>query len=62
MYPGSKHPTISLVTQHDATRKQDGGLCDLYPLLDFVLMNDFRGQEYIIRTGSESHKKDRIRT
>ena len=62
MYPG-KNTTISLVTQHDATRKWDGGgLCDLYPLLDFVLMNDFRGQEYIIRTGSESHKKDRIRT
>lgn len=55
MYPG-KHTTISLVTQHDATRKWDGGLCDLYPLLDFVLMNDLEARS-IIRTRSESHKR-----
>ena len=35
-----KAHSISLVTQHDTARKWDGGLCDLYPLLDFVLMND----------------------
>lgn len=52
-----KNTTISLVTQHDATREWDGGLSDLFPLLDFVLMNDLEARS-IIRCGSDS--EDRV--
>lgn len=45
-----KNTTISLVTQHDATKEWDGGLSDLFPLLDFVLLNDLEARS-IIRTG-----------
>ena len=42
-----KNTTISLVTQHDATKEWDGGLSDLFPLLDFVLMNDLEARSII---------------
>jgi hypothetical protein len=58
MYP-DKNTTISLVTQHDATREWDGGLSDLFPLLDFVFMNDLEARS-IIRCGCESSKNKRI--
>lgn len=45
-----KNTTISLVTQHDATKEWDGGLSDLFPLLDFVLMNDLEARS-IIKSG-----------
>lgn len=45
-----KNTTISLVTQHDATKEWDGGLSDLFPLLDFVLLNDLEARS-LIRTG-----------
>eukprot|EP00534_Pseudo-nitzschia_fraudulenta_P004643 CAMPEP_0201125092 /NCGR_PEP_ID=MMETSP0850-20130426/19135_1 /ASSEMBLY_ACC=CAM_ASM_000622 /TAXON_ID=183588 /ORGANISM="Pseudo-nitzschia fraudulenta, Strain WWA7" /LENGTH=424 /DNA_ID=CAMNT_0047392895 /DNA_START=308 /DNA_END=1582 /DNA_ORIENTATION=- len=50
-----KNTTISLVTQHDATREWDGGLTDLYPLLDFVLMNDLEARN-IVRCGRDEKK------
>ena len=58
MYP-DRNTTISLVTQHDATREWDGGLSDLFPLLDFVFMNDLEARS-IIRCGCESSKNKRI--
>jgi len=53
MYP-DRNITISLVTQYDATGVWDGGLTDLFPLLDFVLMNELEARS-IIRCGCESH-------
>ena len=48
LYP-TKNTTISLVTQHDATKQWDGGLNDLIPLLDFVLLNDLEARSIIQR-------------
>lgn len=45
-----KNTTISLVAQHDATKEWDGGLSEIFPLLDFVLMNDLEARS-IIRSG-----------
>jgi sugar/nucleoside kinase (ribokinase family) len=42
--------TISLVTQHDATKIWDGGLTELIPLLDFVIMNDLEAHS-IVKAG-----------
>jgi sugar/nucleoside kinase (ribokinase family) len=47
----TKYTTISLVTQHDATKVWDGGLDELIPLLDFVLMNDLEARSIIKRGG-----------
>lgn len=55
-----KNTTISLVTQHDATKEWDGGLSDIFPLLDFVLMNDLEARS-IIRTGRRRVCKERQR-
>jgi sugar/nucleoside kinase (ribokinase family) len=50
-----RHPdkttTVSLVTQHDATKTWDGGLKDLIPLLDFVIMNDLEAQSIVKKGG-----------
>jgi sugar/nucleoside kinase (ribokinase family) len=46
-----KYTTISLVTQHDATKVWDGGLDELIPLLDFVLMNDLEARSIVKRGG-----------
>jgi sugar/nucleoside kinase (ribokinase family) len=48
-YP-DKTTTVSLVTQHDASKVWDGGLKDLLPLLDFVIMNDLEAQS-IVKSG-----------
>jgi len=56
LFPG-KNTTISLVTQHDATKGWDGGLSDLFPLLDFVLMNDLEARS-IIRCGKGDNRID----
>jgi sugar/nucleoside kinase (ribokinase family) len=45
-----KYTTISLVTQHDATKAWDGGLDDIIPLLDFAIMNDLEAK-HIVRRG-----------
>jgi sugar/nucleoside kinase (ribokinase family) len=45
-----KNTTISLVTQHDATKVWDGGLDDIIPLLDFAIMNDLEAK-HIVRRG-----------
>jgi sugar/nucleoside kinase (ribokinase family) len=50
LYP-TKNTTMSLVTQHDATKQWDGGLDDLIPLLDFVLLNDLEARSIINRAG-----------
>ncbi|KAL3905557.1 MAG: hypothetical protein SGARI_004403, partial [Bacillariaceae sp.] len=42
--------TISLVTQHDATKTWDGGLKELLPFLDFCIMNDLEAQS-IVKAG-----------
>uniref|UniRef100_A0A7S0UKY5 Carbohydrate kinase PfkB domain-containing protein n=1 Tax=Pseudo-nitzschia delicatissima TaxID=44447 RepID=A0A7S0UKY5_9STRA len=59
----NKNTTISLVTQHDATKEWDGGLRDLFPLLDFVLMNDLEARSIIssgrrrtLQQTSEDHR------
>lgn len=44
-----KTTTISLVTQHDATKVWDGGLDDIIPLLDFVIMNDLEANHIVKR-------------
>ena len=54
LYP-TKNTTISLVTQHDATKQWDGGLNDLFPLLDFVLLNDLEARSIIQRAGVNVH-------
>ncbi|KAG7338290.1 sugar kinase [Nitzschia inconspicua] len=50
-----RHPhkttTVSLVTQHDATKVWDGGLKDLLLLLDFVIMNDLEAQSIVKQGG-----------
>ncbi|KAL3912555.1 MAG: hypothetical protein SGILL_006834 [Bacillariaceae sp.] len=46
----SRTTTISLVTQHDATKVWDGGLKALIPLLDFCIMNDLEAQS-IVKAG-----------
>jgi len=56
----NKNTTISLVTQHDATKEWDGGLSDLFPLLDFVLMNDLEARS-IIQSGSQRQKINGIK-
>jgi sugar/nucleoside kinase (ribokinase family) len=50
LYPSMK-TTISLVTQHDATKQWDGGLDEIFPLLEFVLMNDLEARSIIKRAG-----------
>lgn len=42
--------TISLVTQHDATKEWDGGFDSLLPFLDFAIMNDLEAR-HIVRRG-----------
>ncbi len=42
--------TISLVTQHDATKEWDGGFDSLLPMLDFAIMNDLEAR-HIVRRG-----------
>lgn len=42
--------TISLVTQHDATKEWDGGFDSLLPFLDFAIMNDLEARN-IVRRG-----------
>lgn len=42
--------TISLVTQHDASKEWDGGLDDLIPYLDFLIMNELEASR-ILRRG-----------
>jgi sugar/nucleoside kinase (ribokinase family) len=51
-YP-DKNTTISLVTQHDATKVWDGGLDEIIPLLDFVIMNDLEARSIIKRGGHD---------
>jgi sugar/nucleoside kinase (ribokinase family) len=46
-----KNTTISLVTQHDATKVWDGGLKEIIPLLDFVIMNDLEARSITKRGG-----------
>lgn len=41
--------TVSLVTQHDATRVWDGGFDSLLPLLDFAIMNDLEAKNIVCR-------------
>jgi len=50
-----KNTTISLVTQHDATKEWDGGLSELFPLLDFVLMNDLEARSIIKSQRRRNH-------
>eukprot|EP00535_Pseudo-nitzschia_heimii_P008213 CAMPEP_0197188098 /NCGR_PEP_ID=MMETSP1423-20130617/17218_1 /TAXON_ID=476441 /ORGANISM="Pseudo-nitzschia heimii, Strain UNC1101" /LENGTH=461 /DNA_ID=CAMNT_0042639855 /DNA_START=490 /DNA_END=1875 /DNA_ORIENTATION=- len=54
----NKNTTISLVTQHDATKEWDGGLSEMFPLLDFVLMNDLEARS-IIRSGRRRASEER---
>ena len=42
--------TLSLVTQHDASKQWDGGLDDLVPYLDFLIMNELEANR-IVRRG-----------
>lgn len=49
-YP-DKTTTMSLVTQHDATKVWDGGLKDLLPLLDFAIMNDLEAHSIVKKGG-----------
>jgi sugar/nucleoside kinase (ribokinase family) len=46
---------VSLVTQHDATGKWDGGLLELLPLLDFVFMNELEAK-YITKQNEDDDK------
>lgn len=52
-----KNTTISLVTQHDATKEWDGGLGEIFPLLDFVLLNDLEARN-IIRSGRRRRRSE----
>lgn len=45
-----KTTTASLVPQHDATKDWDGGLAEVIPLLDFLIMNDLEAK-YIVQRG-----------
>lgn len=36
--------TVSLVTQHDASKKWDGGLDEVIPYLDFLIMNELEAK------------------
>jgi sugar/nucleoside kinase (ribokinase family) len=47
--------TISLVTQHDATKEWDGGFDSLLPWLDFAIMNDLEAR-HIVRRGQAGKK------
>jgi len=51
--PHQTTTTISLVPQHDATEEWDGGLLDLLPLLDFVIMNELEA-DCISRSGRKT--------
>lgn len=42
--------TVSLVTQHDASKGWDGGLDDVIPYLDFIIMNELEANR-IVRRG-----------
>jgi sugar/nucleoside kinase (ribokinase family) len=53
-----KNTTISLVTQHDATKEWDGGLSELFPLLDFVLMNDLEARSIIKSERRRNHSSN----
>lgn len=47
------HPTFcSLVTQHDATGDWDGGIDELLPLLDFLIMNELEAKRILERARS----------
>lgn len=39
--------TVSLVTQHDATRQWDGQFCSLLAVLDFAIMNDLEARNIV---------------
>jgi sugar/nucleoside kinase (ribokinase family) len=49
--------TISLVTQHDASKEWDGGLDDVIPYLDFLIMNDVEASR-ILRRGRGGKEPD----
>eukprot|EP00934_Nitzschia_sp_Nitz4_P004280 Nitzschia sp. Nitz4//scaffold2_size372955//81578//82756//NITZ4_000382-RA/size372955-processed-gene-0.481-mRNA-1//-1//CDS//3329546653//4270//frame0 len=49
LFPNSL-TTMSLVSQHDATKKWDGGFDALLPYLDFAIMNDLEARN-IVRRG-----------
>jgi sugar/nucleoside kinase (ribokinase family) len=44
--------TVSLVTQHDASNAWDGGLDEVIPYLDFLVMNDLEASK-ILRRGKD---------
>ena len=48
--------TISLVTQHDASKEWDGGLDDLIPYLDFLIMNELEASRILRRGRGEDYK------
>lgn len=49
--------TISLVTQHDASKEWDGGLDDVIPYLNFLIMNDLEASR-ILRRGRGGKEPD----
>lgn len=54
--------TISLVTQHDASKEWDGGFDSLLPMLDFAIMNDLEARNIVRRgqAGKWSEFEDEI--
>jgi sugar/nucleoside kinase (ribokinase family) len=49
--------TVSLVTQHDASKEWDGGLDEVIPYLDFLIMNDLEASR-ILRRGRGGKEPD----
>ena len=47
--------TISMVVQHDATNQWDGGLDDLIPFVDFLIMNELEADRIAEARSSRQH-------
>lgn len=52
-----KRATVSLVTQHDATKEWDGGFDSVLKVLDFAIMNDLEARN-IVRRGQGSAREE----
>ena len=56
---GNYTTTVSLVTQHDASKQWDGGLDQVIPYLDFLIMNELEAERIFQRGRKQQNQSDR---
>jgi sugar/nucleoside kinase (ribokinase family) len=52
--------TVSLVTQHDATKQWDGGLVDVIPYLDFLVMNEIEADRVLQQNKRRQNQRTNV--